>query len=1056
MIMKQKYILLSLILFIFLAFFNISISAFAVTPNIKLTPPTQSVNQGDQATIEVVVEDVINLKGANVTLNFDASKLQYSSSADGGFIPGALLAPPTVDNINGSVTLDIASIISYASGSGTIMSVTFNTIGAGDGSITFGTTTLRDKDNLIIDHSTSDGCVITVNAELTEIIVLPETINLFVGEDRTITSVTASYDYGPDKTIALADCSYSSDDESVAIVATGVITAVEAGTATITVTYSEGGITKTDIVEVAVNSIQLTSILVLPETMNLFQGDSDTIASITAYYNNGDTAIVTLGDCTYSSDDESVATVAVGVVATVDSGTATITVSYTEGEITKIDVVVVTVNAKLENITVLPETMALFVGENKTITSIAASYNYGPDASIALAACSYDSDDENVATVAVGEITAMGAGTATITVTYSEGGITKADTVEITVNPIELTSILVLPETMNLFKGDSETVASIIAYYNNGNTASIALADCNYNSDTTAVATVNNSGEITAIDVGTATITISYTEGGITKTDIIEITVIPVPNLKLTPPSQSVNQGGQATIDIVVEDVINLKGISITLNFDASKLQYSSSAAGGFIPGAFLTPPTVDNTNGTVILNLASLTSYVSGTGTIMAVTFNTIEAGDTTITFGTTTLRDKDNYDIDHTAGDGCMITVNPIQLTSIVVLPETMTLFEGGETDNIASITAHYNNGDTASIALANCSYDSDDESVATVAVGVVTTVDPGTATITVTYIEGGITETDTLMVTVNPIELTSIEVLPETRTLFKGDSETITSVTAHYNNGDTASIALADCTYYSDATAVATVSTSGEITAIDVGTATITVTYSEVGITKTDIVEITVIPVPNLKLTPSTQSVGVNDFGTVNVIVEDATDLRGANISLNFDASKLQYSSSSNGDFIPNDTLQVISIDNTNGSVTLDIAGLSTSGYHSGTGTGTIIIVVFERIATSNANITFGTTQLRDKDNNTIIHTTGSGCLLTNLLGDFGGPNGSPDCIVDFEDLMIFALAYGSTPSDANWNPVCDIAGLSGSLVPDGIINFEDLMIFAMHYGQTCADL
>ena len=57
-----------------------------------------------------------------------------------------------------------------------------------------------------------------------------------------------------------------------------------------------------------------------------------------------------------------------------------------------------------------------------------------------------------------------------------------------------------------------------------------------------------------------------------------------------------------------------------------------------------------------------------------------------------------------------------------------------------------------------------------------------------------------------------------------------------------------------------------------------------------------------------------------------------------------------------------------------------------------------------------------------------------------------------MVDFEDLMIFALVYGYTSADANWNPLCDIAG-QGSLVPDGIIDFEDLMIFALHYGE-CA--
>ena len=67
------------------------------------------------------------------------------------------------------------------------------------------------------------------------------------------------------------------------------------------------------------------------------------------------------------------------------------------------------------------------------------------------------------------------------------------------------------------------------------------------------------------------------------------------------------------------------------------------------------------------------------------------------------------------------------------------------------------------------------------------------------------------------------------------------------------------------------------------------------------------------------------------------------------------------------------------------------------------------------------------------------------LALIPGDFGSAGGgSPDGVVDFEDLMIFALAYGSISGDANWNPDCDI-------YPDGIIDFEDLMIFAMHYGE-----
>jgi hypothetical protein len=131
------------------------------------------------------------------------------------------------------------------------------------------------------------------------------------------------------------------------------------------------------------------------------------------------------------------------------------------------------------------------------------------------------------------------------------------------------------------------------------------------------------------------------------------------------------------------------------------------------------------------------------------------------------------------------------------------------------------------------------------------------------------------------------------------------------------------------------------------------------------------------PNLKVTPSSQTVTLDSQATINVVVEDVTDLKGASVTLNFDASKLQYSSSTAGNFIPNANLFASS---TNGSVTLDIAGLGASGYHSGMGTGTIIIVKFDTIAMGNTNITFGSTTLRDKDNNTITHTKGSGCSIT----------------------------------------------------------------------------
>jgi len=131
------------------------------------------------------------------------------------------------------------------------------------------------------------------------------------------------------------------------------------------------------------------------------------------------------------------------------------------------------------------------------------------------------------------------------------------------------------------------------------------------------------------------------------------------------------------------------------------------------------------------------------------------------------------------------------------------------------------------------------------------------------------------------------------------------------------------------------------------------------------------------PNLKLTPSSQTVSQGNQVTIDVVVENVTDLKGARVVLNYDASKLQYSSSTAGSFIPNANLFASS---TNSSVTLDIAGFGATSYHNGMGSGTIITVVFDTVDTGNTNITFGTTTLRDKDNNTITHTKGSGCSAT----------------------------------------------------------------------------
>ena len=52
---------------------------------------------------------------------------------------------------------------------------------------------------------------------------------------------------------------------------------------------------------------------------------------------------------------------------------------------------------------------------------------------------------------------------------------------------------------------------------------------------------------------------------------------------------------------------------------------------------------------------------------------------------------------------------TINETKLTSIEILPSTMTIGIG-KTKAITSVTAHYDNGTSAGITLSTCIYESD----------------------------------------------------------------------------------------------------------------------------------------------------------------------------------------------------------------------------------------------------------------------------------------------------------------------------------------------------------
>jgi len=186
----------------------------------------------------------------------------------------------------------------------------------------------------------------------------------------------------------------------------------------------------------------------------------------------------------------------------------------------------------LTGITVQPDTMDLEEGESQSIISVTAYYPDSSTTDVPLSNCTYSSYNTSCASVnSSGLITGVSTGSTTILVVYTEGIVSKSDTITVTVTtaitPAILTSIETSPSSMNLSVGESQTISSVTAYYDDSSSVNIALTNCSYTSSNPTCATVNNSGTISGVLEGTATITVSYTENEITKTDTVEITVDP-------------------------------------------------------------------------------------------------------------------------------------------------------------------------------------------------------------------------------------------------------------------------------------------------------------------------------------------------------------------------------------------------------------------------------------------------------------------------------------------------------------------------------------------------
>ena len=172
----------------------------------------------------------------------------------------------------------------------------------------------------------------------------------------------------------------------------------------------------------------------------------------------------------------------------------------------------------VDSVSISKTTVTLMEGDSETLSATVSPSN-ATNPSI-----SWSSSRTDVATVdGEGKVTAVKAGSATITVITTDGSKTAACEVTVEPRPIKVSGISVDKNTLELVEGEEATL-----------TATVEPADAtdksfSWASSDSQIATVDDNGKVKALKEGTATITATTTDGGKTASCVVAIEAKPIP-----------------------------------------------------------------------------------------------------------------------------------------------------------------------------------------------------------------------------------------------------------------------------------------------------------------------------------------------------------------------------------------------------------------------------------------------------------------------------------------------------------------------------------------------
>lgn len=502
--------ILSSVLIIALIISAFCVSAAAVSnEDFKLVAPSDvTVDGKTNQTVEVTFAPVndINVRATAGTFSVDESAVSYFTFSDYrcAYTVGGI---NEVDTASGHFQYtDVADTGINVAANGSIVTAIYTVAGntpSGDYTISLTKALIKDSEGSQFKNATYTATIKVTNTykptvDVESVTLSESKLDMFVGDSETLTATVLPAE------ATEKDVTWTSSDPKVATVdENGKVTAVKAGTATITVSVkSNPELTDTCEVTVTDQIFPVTGVALTPDKATLNVGETQKLTVEFAPTN------ATNKHVTWVSSNEAVATVADGIVTAVGKGTATITVTTEDGNHTA--TCEITVKIPVSGVTLNPTSIALVVGSTKQLIATVEPANADDSTVI------WRSGDTNVATVDQnGNVTAVGVGSTTITATA--GGKNATCKITVTAKPVPIEGIALSNAEVSV--GRTIQLEPVFT------PANTTQRDVKWSSSNNMIATIDANGRVRGVAEGKVTITVTSTVNStISATCVVTVT----------------------------------------------------------------------------------------------------------------------------------------------------------------------------------------------------------------------------------------------------------------------------------------------------------------------------------------------------------------------------------------------------------------------------------------------------------------------------------------------------------------------------------------------------